>query len=88
VLDSRDVGRADDELDRRRRERARHLDETADPLVDRLRQPVVVRAEERQAPERVRPEHVVRLQSEHELLELVEPVERGHHAAERPADVP
>ncbi len=83
VLDARHVGRADDELDRRRRELARHLDQLPDPLVDRLGQPVVVRAEERQPPERVRPEHVVRLQAEHELLEIVEPVERGHHAAER-----
>ena len=78
-----DVGRADDDLDRRRRELRRGLLDISEPLGDRVRQAVVVRAEQRQPPQRMRPEDVVRLQLEHEPLERLEPVERRHRPGER-----
>ena len=79
-----DVGRRDEDLDRRGGEVARELDGVADPIAHGLREPVVVRAEERLPPEPVRPERVVGLEPEHEVLQLVEPVERGHRPRERP----
>ena len=77
------VGGDDDQLDGACGERAGEVADAAEPLGDRLRQAVVVGAEQRQPPERVRPERLVRLQAEHEVLQLVEPVERGHRAGER-----
>ena len=47
-------------------------------------EPVVVRPEQRQAPQRMRPERLLRLQAQHEVLEIVEPFERGHRPGERP----
>ena len=78
----RHVGRKDDELSLGRDELAGDLGQIADPVLDRLRERVRVQPSERLAPERVRPERLVRLQQEQELLELVEPVERGHRARE------
>ena len=78
-----DVGREDDDLDRRLGKVAGDLGEVAEPFVDRRRQPVVVRAEQRQAPQRVGPERVLRLQAQHEVLEVVQPVERRHHPGHR-----
>ena len=77
------VGREDRHLDRALAERAGDLDRVAEPLLDRRRQPVVVRAEQRQPPQRVRPERLLRLQAQHEVLEVVEPVERGHGPRQR-----
>ena len=42
-----------------------------------------MRSEQRQPPQRVRPEGVLRLETQHEVLELVEAVERSHHAGDR-----
>ena len=78
-----DVRGEDDDFDRCVRELARDLRQVAEPLVHRRRQLVFVRAEQRQPPQRVRPERVLGLEAEHELLELVEAVERGHHAGDR-----
>ena len=79
-----DVGRIDDDLDRRLREVEGEPVDVTEALGDRLRQAVVVRAEQRQPPERMRPERRLRLEEQHELLELVQPVERRHGARQRP----
>ena len=79
----RDVGCEDDHLDRRRRERIRQLDRLEQPLRDRRRQRIVVEAGQRQLPEPLRGEDVARLEAERELLQRVEPVERGHRSGQR-----
>ena len=86
----RRVGRDDDELDLRFGELSRERDEVAESRRDRVRQRVLVQPEQRQLPEPVRTERLVRLEVEHERLELLEPVERrdgsGERACGRPVD--
>ena len=83
ALGLRHVGREDDELLVRMRELLGDGRQVADPPVDRLGQRVLVQADQRQTPEPVRPENVVGAELEQELLEVVDAVERGHHAGER-----
>ena len=53
-----------------------------EPLGDRVRKRVVVQARERELPQPVRAERLLGPELEHELLELVEPVDDGHHAGQ------
>ena len=73
-----DVGGEHDQLDRRRRERFRELVRLDQPLRQRRGQGVVVEPVQRQLPEALGREDVARLEAERELLQVVEPVERGH----------
>ena len=76
VLVGRDVRRQHDELDLRLGDPARELDPVAEPLLDRVRKRVVVEAQQRQLPEPVRPEGLLRPQRDQERLEIVEAIER------------
>ena len=78
-----DVRDADDELDRRMHRPLRELVDWGEALCDRLGERVVVQSVERELPEPVRPERLLRAELDHELLEVVEAVEHGHHARER-----
>jgi hypothetical protein len=77
------VGRADDELDLARAQLGRQLLGRPEPLGDRLREGVLVAAEQQQAPEPVGPEHVLRLERQQETLAIVEPVERRQGTVQR-----
>ena len=58
-------------------------DEIAEAGRDRVGQRVLVEPEQREAPEPVRPERLVRLQREQELLQLGKPVESCKRSRQR-----
>ena len=75
--------RAGDLLDRRADEGTAELAWPGEVAGDGRRERVVVQAEQRQLPEPVRPEQVVRLEREQQPLEVVDAVERRHRAGQR-----
>ncbi len=84
VLDlDAEVGGEHDELDRRALEPEHEVERRLHPLRDRARKRVVVEPEQRQPPEPVRTEDVLRAKREEEPLEVVEAVERRHDPGER-----
>ena len=83
VLRARRVGCDDDQLDLGARQLSRDGGEIAEARFDRVRERVFVKPEQRQPPEPVGPERLVRLQREQELLQVREPVEGRERACQR-----
>jgi len=79
----RDVRDAHEELDPRRDDVAGEPVDRNEPLRDRVRQRVVVETGQRELPQPVRPEGLVRREVQHEPLERVQPVDDRHDAGER-----
>src|SRR3990172_3466546 len=77
------VGREDDELDRRGGERGAKLLGLPDSPGDRRGEGVVVRPTG-ESPDRARPERILGLDAEEELLEVVEAVECRHRSCQSP----
>ena len=79
----RDVRDAHDELDRRLDDVARELVDRHEALRDRVRERVLVETRQRELPQAVGAERLVRRELQHEPLQRVEPVDDRHHPGQR-----